>query len=1304
VSYEPTTIMPAPTFPPPAEAVVPPTAGHAVDAPSFVTPDETHVGLAPVFAAEAGAEPEIVALFVDEARENIASLETLFPRWEQDPLDLASLRDMRRAFHTLKGSGRIVGAAAVADFAWSVEGLLNRVLSQTLPRSPEIVSVVRSAIDALPSLVNSLERNTAADPAIAAIAARADSLAGRETLLVLPSGHAPGISVEEIELEGGELPDRDADEPVSESIETSTQTITDDIEAAFEQAGHDPLLRDIFRNEAAGHVAIIRDFLQRSGDLPPPASVTEALYRACHTLSGIAKTAGIRQGCKIAEPMDRVVRKLYDSGRGLGGDVLDLMRDTVGCLEEIVAHLDEDTGYFPGQPRLIAAWQQTERTIDEESRYTDEAADGIEVIEGLLLDEASADSELVATLVVTEQDLASLIESDGDLTSPEVVLPTDPERPLVPQALIDGVTSLHEEAEAVAPSTTATAVPVYRPGPQFASVPDPTGDEGDLAELAYDPEIAAIFGEEAAELLEQAQASLSAWSRDRADGAQLALLKRVLHTLKGGARMAGLRAMGDLSHEIESFLVAIELEPVLGNSQAIGALQRSIDELHRMRDVSAPGQSLAAAVTLVAEIHALARGETVAPVAESEASVVSASSEPIEAAEPVEVETPAASPGEPVPATSDWAEISEPKTLATAEVEFVEAPRPSLPVAEASVADLPGRAGAAVAPERGELARVDAELLDELLNNAGEVSIFRARVEQQMTQTEFNLAELGRTVTRLREQLRNLEIETEAQILYRHQGDLQGRPDFDPLELDRYSSIQQFSRALAESVSDVASLEAVLQGLNRDAQNLLHQQSRIVTEVQNGLMRTRMVPFQRHVQRLARIVRQVAQETGKQVELLVEGASGELDRQVLERMLPPFEHMLRNSVVHGLESPAERVAAGKPEAGQIRMSLQREGAEVVIVVADDGAGLNLPAIRAKALQVGLVRPGQALTDDEALQLILEPGFSTADRLTLQAGRGVGMDVVASEVKKLGGGLYIESTPGRGARFTIRLPFTLAIAQALVVRIGDELYALPVATVEGVARVPRADVRRYLGEESPTLEYGKHPYRFQPLGGLLGCPPPALPDSDAALPVILVRAGEHSAALLADELVGSREIVVKPVGPQIASIRGISGATILGDGRIVLILDMGALVRSEWRLRGPGTDVQPQRDERVCALVVDDSITVRRVTQRLLKRNGMRVLTAKDGVDALSLLQEHVPDVILLDIEMPRMDGYELAAQVRGDPRLAGVPIIMITSRVGEKHRARAIELGVDDYLGKPYQESQLLDAIEPLVQRRRIAS
>ena len=599
------------------------------------------------------------------------------------------------------------------------------------------------------------------------------------------------------------------------------------------------------------------------------------------------------------------------------------------------------------------------------------------------------------------------------------------------------------------------------------------------------------------------------------------------------------------------------------------------------------------------------------------------------------------------------------------------------------------------------MARVDAELLDTMLNNAGEVSIFRARLDQQVNSIDFNLAELARTVTRLKEQLRGLEIETEAQVLNRHQEEDSRRDDFDPLELDRYSALQQYSRALAETSGDVASIQGLLETLTREAQNLLTQQARTITELQNSLMRTRMVPFQRHVQRLTRLVRQAANDTGKRAELVVQGAAAELDRQMLERMVAPLEHMLRNAVVHGIEAPERRAALGKPDVGRISVSLTRDGAEVVIVVTDDGGGINVKLIREKAVALGLTDRHSKLTDEEAMQLILEPGFSTAGRVTQAAGRGVGMDVVATEVKKLGGGLFIESNPGKGSRFTIRLPFTLAISQALIVRVAEEVYALPLATVEGVVRLPRNIVARHLGKDSPLFEYGGQKYRFQHLGSFVGLGATRLPETDVSMSVVLIRAGEHSTALVTDELVGSREIVVKSLGPQISGIRGIAGATILGDGRIVVIMDMGSLVRSEWRARPAESTMLEPRDRRTFALVVDDSITVRRVTQRLLERNGMRVLTAKDGVDAVSLLQENLPDIILLDIEMPRMDGYEVAAHVRGDPRLKNIPIVMITSRVSEKHRARAIELGVDDYLGKPYQENQLLDAIEPLVNRRR---
>jgi chemosensory pili system protein ChpA (sensor histidine kinase/response regulator) len=738
-------------------------------------------------------------------------------------------------------------------------------------------------------------------------------------------------------------------------------------------------------------------------------------------------------------------------------------------------------------------------------------------------------------------------------------------------------------------------------------------------------------------------------------------------------------------------------------------MQASLDALGAMRDLVSNGTLPRSASALIEQIRHLSNPAGT-PAAEPTAAA------PMAAAPPPTPASVSPGPATPPPAT---AAPQPPPTETSPELEIsidalpsvslrAMAPQEPAPtaVSEDSSASLelssapvlPGRESAPV--ERVEMARVDADLLDTMLNNAGEVSIFRARLDQQVNSIDFNLAELARTVTRLKEQLRGLEMETEAQVLNRHQDEEPRRSDFDPLELDRYSALQQFSRALAETSGDVASIQGLLETLTREAQNLLTQQSRVITELQNGLMRTRMVPFQRHVQRLTRLVRQAANDTGKRAELVVQGAAAELDRQMLERMVPPLEHMLRNAVVHGIEAPERRTALGKPDVGRISVSLERDGAEVVIVVADDGAGISVKLIREKAIALGLTDSNAKLTDEEAVQLILEPGFSTAGHVTQAAGRGVGMDVVATEVKKLGGGLFIDTTHGKGSRFTIRLPFTLAISQALIVRVAEETYALPLATVEGVVRLPRNIVARHLGKDAPLFEYGGQKYRFQQLGSFVGLGATRLPESEVSISVVLIRAGEHSTALVTDELVGSREIVVKSLGPQISGIRGIAGATILGDGRIVVILDMGSLVRSEWRARPAETVVLDQRDRRTFALVVDDSITVRRVTQRLLERNGMRVLTAKDGVDAVSLLQENLPDIILLDIEMPRMDGYEVAAHVRNDSRLKNIPIVMITSRVSEKHRARAIELGVDDYLGKPYQESQLLDAIEPLVNRR----
>jgi len=520
--------------------------------------------------------------------------------------------------------------------------------------------------------------------------------------------------------------------------------------------------------------------------------------------------------------------------------------------------------------------------------------------------------------------------------------------------------------------------------------------------------------------------------------------------------------------------------------------------------------------------------------------------------------------------------------------------------------------------------------------------------------------------------------------------------------MDRHSQLQQLSRALFESASDLLDLKATLAARNQDAHNLLQKQARINTQLQEGLMGTRMVPFERVLPRLKRVVRQVASELGKQVEFSVINAEAEIDRNVLERMVAPLEHMLRNAVDHGLEPSDVRHASGKPEQGLITLELSNEGGDVVFDIRDDGAGVPLEAVRRKAIHRGLLDPHNSVSDRDVLQFILQPGFSTAEKITQISGRGVGMDVVHEEVRQLGGSMTLDSVAGQGVHFQIRLPFSVSLNRALMVQCADEQYAIAINTVEGIVRVMPNELEGYYQLNPPLYHYGGQTYELRYLGELLQTVvKPKLAGEQHSLPVLLVHCQDMRVALQVDALAGSREIVVKSLGPQFAAVQGLSGATILGDGRVVLILDLLAYIRAH-QVRQPLQRAHHEVSGSLefipavrppLVLVVDDSVTVRKVTSRLLERNGMNVITAKDGVDAMSMLEEHTPDLMLLDIEMPRMDGFEVATHVRNDPRLKDMPIIMITSRTGQKHQNRAMAIGVNDYLGKPYQESVLLERI-----------
>jgi chemosensory pili system protein ChpA (sensor histidine kinase/response regulator) len=473
-----------------------------------------------------------------------------------------------------------------------------------------------------------------------------------------------------------------------------------------------------------------------------------------------------------------------------------------------------------------------------------------------------------------------------------------------------------------------------------------------------------------------------------------------------------------------------------------------------------------------------------------------------------------------------------------------------------------------------------------------------------------------------------------------------------------------------------------------------------------------MVPFESMVPSLRRTLRQAAMDLDKRAQLRVEGAQGEMDRNLLERMKAPFEHMLRNALAHGIEDPDTRIERGKPEEGTVSINVSREATEVLIRVSDDGAGFDRDAIRAKAIERGLLKPEVQLSDRDLYAFVLETGFSTAESVTQIAGRGVGMDVVANEIKLLGGTLSIDSERGRGSSFNIRLPFTLAVAQAILVRTGETVYAVPMTSIQGVARIHRGELEKRIAAGNPTFTYAGEEYAIHDLAQLLGQPVVHAVE-EGQLPLLMIRTGDLRAALRIDAVVGSREIVVKSVGPQISSVAGIFGATIMGDGSVMLILDIAPLVRrviarqqvAAEMIEPPqqaGTAAEQEERPQPLVMVVDDSITMRKVTSRVLERHGYEVLTAKDGLDAVEKLIDRLPDLMLLDIEMPRMDGYELATHMKNDPRLAGVPIIMITSRTGEKHRQRAFEIGVERYLGKPYNEAELLRNVQEMLETANV--
>ena len=756
-----------------------------------------------------------------------------------------------------------------------------------------------------------------------------------------------------------------------------------------------------------------------------------------------------------------------------------------------------------------------------------------------------------------------------------------------------------------------------------------------------DPELLQIFIDEAQELVPSVGSAMRDW-RDNPDNSTLGqALQRVLHTLKGSARMAGAMALGELTHHMETRVenaMSVKTLPTALFEELETSWDRMGILFEQLQKPRAPEESLSAV---------------------AEASKPAA----------VAIEAPEATP-EPAP----------------------QAAAKGVPLAEREL-------------QPKALLRVRADVVDRLVNQAGEVAIARSRIEGEMRALKAAMQELTDNVARLRAQLREIEIQAESQMQSRQELARESMREFDPLEFDRFTRFQEVTRLMAESVSDVSTVHGNLVNAVDETEKALLAQARLNRDLQQDLMRVRMVPFGSLQERLYRVVRQTAKEIGKRANLDIKGTQVELDRSVLERITGPFEHLLRNAVTHGIEAPDKRRAAAKPEIGEIRLELKQEGNEVQLSLSDDGGGLAIDRIREKAIEKGLIQPGTTLSEAEIADFIFHAGFSTATEVSQVAGRGVGMDVVRSEVAALGGRVEMRFTRGQGTRFTIYLPLTLAVTQTVLVRAGSKTYAIPSVMVEQVLQLRQEQLVSAYASRQTEWQGRRYPFHYLP--HLLGISD-AIAEQKRFSPTLYLRSGTNAIALHVDEMVGSnQEIVVKSIGPQLQRVAGITGATVLGTGEIVLILNPVLLALKEVAAR-PAIVYEAPKPQAAATqptiMVVDDSLTVRKVTGRLLERHGYLVVTARDGVEAMEKLLEVVPDVMLVDIEMPRMDGFDLTRNVRADKRLARVPIIMITSRTADKHQSYAKEIGVSHFLGKPYQEDDLIEKISGFLKERRAAA
>jgi len=1082
-------------------------------------------------------DPELQDIFLTEAEEVLATLAQNLQALRVNATDSSALTEVRRAYHTLKGSGRTVGLLALGEVAWAVEDLLNVMLERkAFPTTPILAFIEKVTAEFATWVAELLEKQSVSLSPEPFQQQAKDLVAEFEQALV-----AKAVPQKEEVLIGG----------------------TRKLSKAF---------FDIFLAEAEQHYKTLVD----AQDLISMDSSES--YRAAHTLGSNALTAGFTPIGELARALEHWLDehngKWTEQQSELYGNVVKALGDgleSVKALNEpkttraLIAALGESTAAM----QVVAA-QQAEAAVLEVKETEKSAKKTKQKTKAVAKETAETPvaAELKAELVVGEPIAETAIANAANKIAADVV----PELPVATDAV---------EMQAQ-----------------------------QRKDNVVNEELLALFLEEARELVPQIGKDLRGWRANPQDQEYIDSLQRVLHTLKGSARMAGLVLIGDSVHGMEDHVIRALNHKITADD--FDTMFLEFDQISLMLDEVTSG--------------------TVAKVADQ--------------------------------ASPDVVEEVIPARRSVRKTQFL---------------------------------RMRADVLDRLINEAGEVSIMRSRMDREMQNFKQSSIDLTDSITRLRAYLRELEIEAETQLQSRMSLLQEANEAFDPLEFDRFTRLQELTRMMAESVNDVSTIQHSLL-LNLDQTDAaLQQQNRMNRELQQGLMRVRMLPFATISERLQRIVRQTARELNKRVEMTIDGENIELDRGVLDKLGAPLEHLLRNAVAHGLESTEDRIQSGKSEVGHIRLKVSMENDEITLIITDDGSGVNLAKVKQKATEKGFLAAGQEVTEQALMAVIFEPGFSTADSISQIAGRGVGLDAVRSDIAALGGRIDVSNVSGSGAMFNIYLPVTLSVAQVVLVRAGHKVFAIPTVMIEQVQKLKQNGLDR--AYQAGKVEWAGRDYPLHFLSRLVG-DTEHVALSHIYTPIILMRSGAYRTALHVDEIIGNQEVVMKPMGTQLSHVPGMIGASVLGDGAIVLVINAVQLANREVFAVGvaKAAEIVPVVESlRKVALVVDDSLTMRKVLSRVLEREDFEVVTANDGMDAIEKLQEITPDIILTDIEMPRMDGFEFSRYVRDNPATINTPLIVISSRTADKHRNVATEIGVNAFLGKPVQDETLIEQVNALL-------